>query len=224
MNPWKIGLQAVRANLIPGLVLQVAAVLLIISFHFVPAVRDALAVVAEWQAQFGIAFSGISFLIFCGIIPTLICLFVPTLRPKAPMKAFLFAILYWSTMGIVIAQFYHLQIFLFGNGHDTATLVIKVLFDQFVFSTLLSVPILALVHAWKERDYHWSEVRPLMRKGWYQRLVLPTLIMNWAIWIPSLLVIYSMPALLQPHISGLICGFWSLICLQIAARSKESNS
>ena len=221
INPWKIGLQAARANIIPGLVLQVAAILLIVSFHFVPAVHDALEVVAGWQARFGVAFSGISFLIFCGIIPTLICLFVPSLRPRSPLKAFLFAILFWSFLGVIIAQFYRLQVFLFGDGNDPTTLFTKVLFDQFVFSAFLTVPFLALVHAWKERDYRWSEVKPLMGKGWYQRLVLPTLIMNWAIWFPSLFVLYSMPALLQPHIGGLISGFWSLICLQIAARSKE---
>lgn len=220
LTPWKIGLQSARANLVPGIVLQIAAVLLIVSFHFVPAVRDALGVVAGWQTRFGVAFSCVSFLIFCGILPTLICLFVPSLRPKEPLKAFGFAIVFWSFMGLVIAQFYQAQILLFGNGHDAATLVKKVVFDQFVFSAFLSVPFLAVVHAWKERDYQWAQVKPLMGKGWYSRLVLPTLIMNWVVWFPSLFVLYSMPALLQPHIGGLISGFWSLMCLQIAARSK----
>lgn len=220
LTPWKIGLQSARANLIPGIVLQIAAVLLIISFHFVPAVRDALGVVAGWQTRFGVAFSCVSFLLFCGILPTLICLFVPSLRPKNPLKAFGFAIVFWSFMGLVIALFYQAQILLFGNEHDLVTLVKKVVFDQFVFSAFLAVPFVSIVHAWKDRGCRWSTLRPLLGKGWYPRLVVPTLIMNWAVWFPSLFVIYSMPAPLQPHIAGLVSGFWSLMCLQIAARSK----
>jgi len=220
INPWKIGLQSARANFVPGLILQMAAGLLIVSFHFVPTVRATLMVVADWQARFGIAFSGISFLIFCGIIPPLICLLVPTLRPRAPWKSFFFAITFWSLMGIVVALFYRLQNFFFGDGHDLVTLLAKVIVDQFVFSAFLTVPFLALVHVWKEKNYRWSEFKPLLRKGWYKRLVLPTLIINWIIWFPSLFVIYSMPTLLQPHIGGLISGFWSLMCLQIAARNQ----
>lgn len=220
INPWKIGLQSARANLVPGLILQLAAVLLIVSFHFVPAVREALGVVSGWQTRFGVAFSCVSFLLFCGVLPTLICLFIPSLRPKEPGKAFLFAIAFWSFMGLVIAQFYRLQSFLYGDGHDPITLLIKVLFDQLVFSAFLSVPFVSIVHIWKDRGYRWSAIKPLLGKGWYRRLVVPTLIMNWAVWFPSLFVIYSMPVLLQPHIGGLISGFWSLMCLQIAARNK----
>ncbi|MGI5869939.1 MAG: hypothetical protein ACOX9C_10915 [Kiritimatiellia bacterium] len=214
-------MQSARANLVPGIVLQIVAVLLIVSYHFVPAVHDALGVVAGWQARFGVAFSGVGYLFFCGILPPFICLFVPSLRPKEPVKAFAFAIIFWSVMGLAIAQFYLLQAVLFGNGSDLATLVKKVLVDQFVFSPFLSVPIVSIVHAWKDRGYRWSSLRPVLGKGWYSRLALPTLIMNWAVWFPSLFVIYSMPTPLQPHIAGLVSGFWSLMCLQIAARTKQ---
>ena len=33
--------------------------------------------------------------------------------------------------------------------------------------------------------------------------------------------LYSMPPALQPHIAGLISGFWSLMCLQISARTRR---
>jgi len=219
-NPFLIGLQSARANLIPGLILQVAAVLLIVSYYYIPEVKDGLAIVGVWQERYGVFFAGVSYLFFCGLIPTLICLFIPSLRPEAPVKAFVFACVFWSTMGVLVALFYQFQSALFGDGHDLGTLVMKACFDQFVFSAFLSVPFLAIVHVWKDRNYRWSRVRPMLGRGWYGRLVLPTLVMNWSIWFPSLFVIYSMPVLLQPHIAGLISGFWSLLCLQIAARAE----
>ena len=57
-NPWKIGLQSARANAIPGVVLQGAAVLLILAYHFSASFRGTLDVVAGWQSRFGIVFLG----------------------------------------------------------------------------------------------------------------------------------------------------------------------
>jgi hypothetical protein len=51
--------------------------------------------------------------------------------------------------------------------------------------------------------------------------VIPNLVMNWVVWIPSLIVIYSLPTALQSHVSGLIGGFWALMSLQIAAHTQK---
>lgn len=219
-NPWRIGLQSARANLVPGIILQIAAVLLILSYCYIPQVKGGLAVVAGWQERFGLFFAGMTYAFFCGLIPTSLRLFVPSLRPKSPVTDFVFACVFWGCMGMLVASFYQLQSVMFGDRHDLGTLIIKVCVDQFVFSAFLSVPILAIIHVWKDRNYRWSSVCPLLGQGWYGRLVLPTLVMNWSIWFPSLFVIYSMPVMLQPYIAGLISGFWSLLCLQIAARTE----
>ena len=220
-NPWKIGLQSARANAIPGMILQVAAVLLILAYHFSASFRGTLAVVAGWQTRFGIAFLGVGYLFFCGLLPIAITLAVPSLRPKSPVRALLFAVLFWSTMGVIVGLFYRLQSLFFGDGHDLATLLLKVAFDQFVFTVVWGVPIVTIAHQWKDHGYRASAVKPLLGRGWYARYALPMLVMNWAVWIPSLFVIYSMPPALQPHIAGLISGFWSLMCLQISARTHR---
>ena len=220
-NSWKIGLQSARANAIPGAVLQVAAVLLILAYHFSGSFRGALDVVAGWQTRFGIAFLGVGYLFFCGLLPIAITLAVPSLRPKSPVRALLFAVLFWSTMGVVVGLFYRLQSLFFGDGRDLATLLLKVAFDQFVFTVVWGVPIVTIAHQWKDHGYRASAVKPLLARGWYARYALPMLVMNWAVWIPSLFVIYSMPPALQPHIAGLISGFWSLMCLQISARTHR---
>ena len=150
-----------------------------------------------------------------------ITLAVPSLRPRSPVRALLFAVLFWSVMGVVVGLFYRFQSLLFGDGHDLATLLMKIAFDQFVFTVVWGVPIVTIAHQWKDHGYRASAVKPLLGRSWYSRYALPMLVMNWAVWIPSPFVIYSMPPALQPHIAGLISGFWSLMCLQISARTRR---
>ena len=219
-NPWKIGLQAARDNLIPGLVLQAAAVILLAAYHWVPAVHSFLVSVSQLQQRFGVAFFLCSYLFFCALIPFLFCMALPTLRPKEPGKAFLFAMGFWSCMGMILQNFYAFQSYLYGNGVDVRTLALKVLTDQLGYTAFFASPAVALSHLWKDRGYRWSAIAPLLGKGWYRRLVVPNLLMNWVIWFPCLCVIYSLPSLLQAHVAGLIGGFWALMSLQIAAHTK----
>ncbi|HOM58589.1 MAG TPA: hypothetical protein P5125_02995 [Kiritimatiellia bacterium] len=222
-NPWIIGLKAARANLVPGLILQAAAFALLASYTFLPPVRHALTEVGRWQARFGVPFSLASYLFFCGVVPYLFCLACPALRPAQRGRALAFALGFWGLMGLLIPQFYRLQSALYGNGTDVQTLVCKILTDQFVFSAFLTVPLVSLAHFWKDCGYRWEAVAPHMGRGWYSRLVLPNLVMNWTVWIPSLCVIYSLPTALQPHVAGLIGGFWALMCLQIAAHTPKTT-
>lgn len=223
-NPWKIGLKAARANLIPGLALQGAAFALLAAYHWLPPVQDALGTISQWQARYGTPFSLCSFLFFCGVIPYLFCLAIPALRPKEPGKALLFALGFWGIMGLLLPKFYAFQGFLYGNGTDWKTLSLKVATDQFGYTAFFASPAVALAHLWKDRGYRWSEIAPLLGKGWFRRLVVPNLVMNWTIWFPSLCVIYSLPPALQSHVAGLIGGFWALMSLQIAAHTKTGGT
>ena len=223
-NPWKIGLQAARDNAVPGLILQAAAVLLLAAYRWLPAVHSFLASVSQLQQRYGMAFFLGSYLFFCALIPYAFCIAMPKLRPRQPGKALLFALGFWSLMGMILSNFYALQTWLYGSGTDFRTLVLKVLTDQLGYTAFFASPAVALSHLWKDRGYSWSALAPLLGKGWYRRLVVPNLLMNWVIWFPCLCVIYSLPLLLQAHVAGLIGGFWALMSLQIAAHTRGEAS
>lgn len=222
-NPWKIGFAAAWTNRIPGLVLQGAAFGLLAAYYAIPSVRQALVTVAGVQARYGTPFSLASYLLFCGLVPYAFCLIIPALRPREPGKALAFAVVFWSAMGLIVSRFYALQSILYGNGTDFRTLALKILTDQLVYTAFFASPCVAVTHVWKDRGYRWTALKPLLKKGWYRRLVVPNLVMNWVIWIPSLCVIYSLPPALQVHVAGLIGGFWALLCLQIAARTQSQT-
>ncbi len=223
-KPWRIGVAAARANLIPGAVLQAAACALLVGYWCVPGVRSALEAAAAWQARRGVAFASLSYFFFCGVAPYLFCLAVPSLRPRQPGRAAWFVVGFWVPMAVILPQFYVFQSWLYGDGRDVWTLARKVLTDQCGYTAFFASPAAALAHLWKAHDYRWREVRPLLGAGWYRRLVLPNLIANWALWFPSMFVVYSMPPALQSHLAGLIGCFWSLMCLQIGAHTRPASA
>jgi hypothetical protein len=217
-----IGLKAARANLIPGLVLQAAACALLAGYCWSPGTRAALETVARWQMRHGAGFASAGYFLFCGVVPYLFCLAVPALRPRQPGRAALFVVGFWAPMALVLPQFYAFQSWLYGDGTDAWTLVRKVVTDQCGYTAFFASPAAALAHLWKARDYRWSEVAPLFGKGWYRRLVVPNLVANWALWYPSMFVVYSLPLALQSHVAGLIGCFWSLMCLQIGIHTRPA--
>ena len=223
-NPWKIGLKAARANLIPGLVLQAAAFALLAGYLWSPQVRSALETVSGVQVRYGALFSFSTYFFFCGVVPYLFCLAIPALRPKEPGKALLFVIGFWAPMGLILPHFYALQNRMYGEGRDIGTLALKLVTDQCGYTAFFASPVAAVAHLWKAHDNRWSEIRPMLGKGWYRRLVIPNLVMNWALWYPAMTVVYSLPLTLQIHVAGLIGCFWSLMCLQIGVHTKHEAS
>jgi hypothetical protein len=138
-----------------------------------------------------------------------------------------FALVLWGFMGVSVTALYRGLDLLYGDGRGSTTLHLiitltkKSLTDQLLFSAFYGAPIVAITHYWRDRGYKFSAVREMLAsKGWFRRLIIPTLVMSWTIWTPSLFVVYSLPLSLQPQIGGLVNGFWSLMCLQIAARTK----
>ncbi len=104
-----------------------------------------------------------------------------------------------------------------------AVVLAKVAADMGVFTPLIASPANALSHLWKDLDFSCCALCSRLGRGWYRRIVLPNLIPNFLIWVPGVAFVYAMPAPLQLPMSNLIGCFWSLMCLQLAARTAEEN-
>lgn len=221
-NPWRIGLQAARTNLVPGLILQAIALLLGVAYFFWPAFHAVLDHVAVWQTTYGVLFAMLSRMVFSGLIPFCVCLAMPLFRPRHPLADFLFNVGWWGFMGGLTCAFYALQGLLYGNAHTPATVTLKLATDMLLFTPFAACLLTSLMYLWKDNDYSWNRLRRLFGHGWYGRLVLPNLLPNWVVWAPAMAVIYTLPQPLQVHMSGLIGCFWSLMCLQIAALTNRT--
>mmetsp|Transcript_49094 Transcript_49094/g.91470 ORF Transcript_49094/g.91470 Transcript_49094/m.91470 type:complete len:290 (-) Transcript_49094:72-941(-) len=129
---------------------------------------------------------------------------------------------FWGLMGAYVVEFYRWQGIWFGTDKKATTIVIKTVMDQFVFSAVLHVPMVQLSFTLRDSDLNLVKFRKRMSeqftshallKGWW----LPGLVgSTWFIWIPSLTVIYSLPAKLQQPVQAIIMCFWSILQMATA--------
>jgi hypothetical protein len=221
-TPFQIGFRSARALLVPAVILVLAGLALVITNYNVPAVGGALAHVAEWKRAYGLGFVIGSSALLAGFAPWLLRMVIPGLRPAKPVPELLFSLGWWVSMLIVVDAFYRFLGMLFDDrGWPFAAVVMaKVLCDQLLFTTFLAAPANALSHLWKDSGYSFAALRRELGPGWFRRWVLPNLIPNYMVWFPGVALVYSMPANLQLPMANLIGCFWSLMCIQISARSK----
>lgn len=223
-SPWKLGWAAARANLVPGLVLQMAAALLLVAYHSNDAVAEQLNALAQFKKRSGLAYAAASGMLFCGLIPWLFRMAVASLRPARPASDLVFGIFWWAGMAMLTDTFYQIQAATWGDATSTRTVFAKVACDMLVFTPLLAAPFNAMAHAWKALGFSLGATRAELRGKWYRRIVLPNLVPNWMLWTPGMAIVYSLPTLLQLPVANLIGCFWALLCTSIAADGRTEGT
>ncbi len=213
--PWQSGLHGARANLVPGLVLQAAALALVLGYFAVPAVHDGLARLAAFRQSAGFGFAIVSTGLCGGVLPFLYLRYGSN-NPRAerdhPLNQGVVLTLFWAYKGFEIDCFYRLEALLFGSGHGFATIAAKLVFDQFVYCPLFAVPVTAAIYQAADPRGGWAVAfTDLRAPRWYGRRVLPVLIANIGVWGPAVILIYTLPTPLQLPLQNLILCFFTLI-------------
>ena len=224
--PWRLGLRAARANLVPGAVLSAFAVGLLLAYWNLPAVEAVLQRVGEWKLRGGYGFSAVSTALFGALLPGLVQRLRPRLRHTMTGRHLTFLALFWAYKGVEVDLLYRLQAQWFGHGRDAGTIALKVLIDQGIYVPLIAVPTTALAYAFKDADLSWAAtLAPIRRQGvgrWVHTVALPLLLSNWGVWIPAVVVVYCLPLPLQLPMQNLVLCFWSLLLiLQVRREDHE---
>jgi len=207
-SPWQSGLRGARANLWPGLALQVFALALVASFYLVPAVHAALAQLMVFRQEAGAAFAIVSTALVGGLLPFLY------LRRTGRFDGWqgLWLTVFWAYKGFEVDMLYRLQAHFFGTGHNVATIVVKVFIDQFVYGPLLAAPDMTAAYQLVEAHFDgpavWADWK---RPQWYRRRVLPVLISNLGVWVPAVAIIYLLPTPLQLPLQNIVLCFYTLV-------------
>jgi hypothetical protein len=223
-GPLGAGLAALRRFYRPFLLIQFVAVLLVVAFYNVAAVRVACATLAAIKIAGGLPFAAVSASIAGGLLPEVAKLIGNprryTLRGRG--SEILFNLAFFAFNGVLIDVFYRGEAQLFGDDASVATVAKKTIFDQFVF-TPLWLPIIIALYLWRQKNFSLSETVTAVRaRGFYKTRVLPLLLPDWCFWIPMVSIIYALPVPLQFLLFILALGAWSLIMVFIATATPES--
>ena len=212
------GKRAIRQYARPFLLIQAAAVGLVVAYQASATVRAACATLAEVKRAGGLPFSAAAAAVAGGLLPEVAKLVAAPrrglLRGRGGEVAF--NTVFFALNGVVVDLFYRLATVLFGAVATPGTVVEKVAFDQFVFSpTWLYV--IVVLFTWRQNHFSFAATRAAVDRRFYRRRVLPLLLPNWCFWMPMTSIIYALPANLQFLLFVLALAAWSLIMVFIAA-------
>ncbi|XHR27462.1 MAG: hypothetical protein ACFUZC_16140 [Chthoniobacteraceae bacterium] len=221
-HPLTLGLRAARANLVPGLIVQILMAAVVCAYFFYPPAREWLSHLALLKQRYGYGYSLVSGIIAGAILPEILAV---TVLQKGKItretwERLIFTICYWGFQSMVVDAFYRFQGVLFGTDPNVATVVKKVLVDQFIYTAFYANPFAMVCFEWKNSGYRLAGVKRVFTREFYQTVTLPTLLANWGLWIPVVCMIYSLPPLLQLPLQNLALTFWAMLLTWMTRRKN----
>ncbi|MCX6969866.1 MAG: hypothetical protein NTV93_06880 [Verrucomicrobia bacterium] len=204
---------AAKANLLPGLLLQCLMLAFFSLYIAHEGTRHFLGEVAAVKQEAGYGFSFLSYVIAGAVLPELLRIaFFQSGKPtRRNLWLLLTAAPFWGLLGVIIDLLYRLQAVWFGTGHDWFTLLRKVLVDQFLFAPIISAPLIVGWFLLRDEGFRPSAFRKIFRVDFFPDKVFPVVVAGWCVWIPGVILVYSMPPLLQIPVAVFIQVFWVLI-------------
>lgn len=219
--PWRVALRGARATVGPGLALQAGALALVLAYYNHAATRAWFERLTAFRAEEGFIFGIISTGLFGGLIPLLYLRSRCATRGRYTWAQGLALIVFWAYKGLEIELFYRFLARFVGEQADLTTITTKMVIDQFIYCPLLAVPLTVIAYAWVDSRQGGTPVMEDFRQPhWYGRRVLPFLISNLGVWVPTVCLIYALPTPLQLPVQNLVLCFFTLLLAHVTQARK----
>ena len=199
-------------------VLLVAMSIVVAIYYCWPTGAAILSRYATWQHSGGVLRAGLAAGFAGGILSELTLVYA---RDRGRWNLthlenmiFRFAVFFLG--GFVVSKFYEWQAVWFGNGISWRIVLPKVLVDQFIFSVFWSTTYQTLMFRWQTLRYSSSSLWNELNGNFVIERMLPVLVTNWMFWIPGVILVYSMPLILQMPLSVFATAIWSLLLAGLA--------
>jgi hypothetical protein len=220
---WRAAVAALKANLLPGLILQAIMAGMALAYLFHPSSRSAFEELAILRSAWGLIFSFIGTSFASSIFPEVLRLLLPkTDQLNAPdLRArLLFGIPFWGLIGMQVDLFYRLQYFLFGPSDTIPIIAQKVFVDAFVYCPLLAMPQAVCAFIWRDHGFSFHGFHGHRPLPFYALRVFPVLMANWMVWIPLVCIIYSLPPALGIPFFIVAQSFWVMVFTTLAMKKQ----
>jgi hypothetical protein len=219
-TPLTIGWQAARANARPALIIQASMLGVLLAFHASPAVANWLNQLAEYKRNQGLLFVIGAAVAAGALVPEIfLILFFQSARPdRRNLRNLLFTVPVWGFDGALVDLLYRGEAALLGDVTALPVVAAKICLDQFGYNVFFAAPFGVLTYEWKNNGVSLRPVRDLFTWNHYRDKIIPTLIATWAVWIPLMAMIYSLPLALQFPLFALALSFWVLLLTYMTNR------
>lgn len=219
-RPLTIGWEAAHANAKPALIIQGVMLVLAIAFYTNATVADGLRNLAEFKRAHELTFVVAASVVAGALLPELfLILFFQRGRPQmGNLRNLAFTIPVWGFDGSLVDLLYRAEAQWLGDIATPPVVVGKILIDQFGYNVFFAAPFGVLTYEWKNSGISMQPVRDLFTWPHYRDKIFPTLLATWAVWIPLMAIIYSLPLALQFPLFGLALSFWVLLLTYMTNR------
>ena len=219
-SPLTIGWEAARANAVPALVIQAIMLALLVAYYTNDATFSTLNQLADYKHTHGLPFVIIASVIAGALIPELFLIIFfqqgkPSLRN---VRNLAFTVPVWGFDGSLVDLLYRTEAAWLGDVATVPVVTAKICIDQFGYNPLFAAPFGVLTYEWKNNGISLQPVRDLFTWKHYRDKIIPTLLATWAVWIPVMAIIYSLPLALQFPLFGLALSFWVLLLTYMTNR------
>ena len=219
-TPLTIGWEAVRANALPAVIIQALMLALLVGYYLHPGFGGVLNQLAELKHTYGPAFVVLA-TVFAGAIAPEIFLVLffqrGRLRPEN-LRNLLFTAPIWAVAGISVDLLYRGLAALLGDEATVRVVLAKICIDQFLYNVFFAAPYSVIAYEWKNSGRSLATLRHCFSFEYYKDKIVPTLLTNWAVWIPLTAMIYSLPLALQFPLFSLALTFWVLLLTYMTNR------
>jgi len=219
-TPLTLGWEAVRANAVPALIIQAIMLALLIGYYTSNSISSAFLQLAAFKHRHGLPFVVAASITAGALIPELfLILFFQRGRPKLRnLRNLFFTIPVWGFDGTLVDLLYRGEAAWLGDVVTLPVVAAKICVDQFAYNPFFAAPFGVLTYEWKNSGVSMRPVHDLFTWQHYRDKILPTLLATWAVWIPLMAIIYSLPLALQFPLFGLALSFWVLLLTYMTNR------
>jgi hypothetical protein len=219
-TPLTIGWEAARANAKPALIIQALMLALAIAYYTNPTLAAALGRLAEYKREHGLPFVIIASVFGGALIPEIfLILFFQRGRVHfGNLRNLAFTIPVWGFDGSLVDLMYRTEAHWLGDVATVSVVLAKICIDQFGYNVFFAAPFGVLTYEWKNNGISVGPVRDLFTCRHYRDKIIPTLLATWAVWIPLMAIIYSLPLALQFPLFVLALSFWVLLLTYMTNR------
>jgi hypothetical protein len=221
MSPVRRGLEAAKANFIPGLLLQILAMGLLLSYYFYPPAREFFTSISEFKSRCGLPFPFISTAIFGAALPFALQFLQKDATKHEKTRHLPVLLLYWGYKGVEVELLYRAQAWVFGDGNTFSVILPKVLFDQLIYCPVWAVPTMVMFYCWKDCDFSLSRMWAKIRPNFIKNQVIPIQIPSWLVWLPAVAIIYCLPTPLQLPMQNIVLCLWVLLLVFLSKSHRD---
>ena len=221
VSPISEALAATKQIIVPGIILWIIALGILIGYYQIPAFMKLLGFIADLKARYNYLYAMIATALFGGIIPYAYLRIRRSTRHMAPLSHLPFATFYWAYKGAEINFLYTLLASLFGTNNHPSTIIAKVCIDQFVYNPFFNIPFTIVLYTWKEMDFDFKKTKSQLTWLFIKNRFISIAFSTWMVWIPTVAMVYALPALLQVPFFNVILCFWVLLLSILTSQKKE---